>query len=74
MKVHIDLRQTWVKSYTHGDFVAIHRSKKISVITAKRAIETGICSVGTMKKINEFYIEKNKRPDDIINKINGSGN
>lgn len=70
MKVHPDLQKTWLENYSHGDFAAIHRETGISVVTIRRSIEEGVCSQKTMEKINEYYIRKNERPSQIINKIN----
>lgn len=71
MKIHPDLQKTWLENYSHGDFAAIHRETGISVVTIRNAIEKGLCARTTMDKINEYYIQKNKSPKEIIAKIKG---
>lgn len=71
MKVHTDLQKTWLENYSHGDYATISREKEISVVTVRNAIENGVCSKTTMEKINEYYIQKNQRPSDVISKIKG---
>lgn len=72
MKIHPDLQKTWRDSYEHGDYAAISEECGITALTARKAIELGVCSRNTMEGINAYFVKKNARPEEIINKIKGS--
>ena len=70
MKVPEVIRTAWNTNYEHGDYQAIAKKYSMSVMTARRAIKTGRCAKATYAKINEYYIEKNNAPIEIVKQIN----